>query len=148
MATILPFVTYANLGPEDADTLFSIIADTPETVAARLTERFGFRGVAMTRRESHSARHNGLSGLFYLDGVTYASQRYELVDIVDRLGGGDAFTAGLLYGLTQAYTPQDAIEFATAAACLKHTIYGDFNRVTLSEVQALVAGDGSGRVRR
>jgi len=80
-------------------------------------------------------------------GETYRSRAYD-IDIVDRVGGGDSFAAGLIYGLVCGKSPQDALEFATAASCLKHSISGDFNLVSVAEVEALAKGDGSGRVQR
>jgi 2-dehydro-3-deoxygluconokinase len=116
-------------------------------VATRLTERFKFKGVAITLRESFSASHNGWSGLYFAAGKAHFSRRYD-VHIVDRVGGGDSFAAGLIYALGKKKAPQDAIEFAVAASCLKHSISGDFNLVRLGEVEGLLAGDGSGRVQR
>ena len=78
---------------------------------------------------------------------SYFSKSYD-VHIVDRVGGGDSFGAGLIYGISEGYAPQDALEFAVAASCLKHSIQGDFNRVTVAEVKTLMGGDGSGRVSR
>jgi 2-dehydro-3-deoxygluconokinase len=104
--------------------------------------------LAVTLRESKSASHNGWSACSY-DGKAFRlSKQYEITHIVDRVGGGDSFAAGLIYGLTHLASPQDALEFAVAASCLKHSIPGDFNRFTVEEVQALVAGGGSGRVQR
>jgi len=148
MAEMLPLVDYAVIGTEDARALFGITGDSPTHVAEQLTERFGFTGVATTRRDSHSASHNTWSGMFYTGKHTYISQQYEINDIVDRVGGGDAFTAGLIYGLVTGLSPQETVEFAAAASCLKHSIPGDFNLLTRAEVETLVAGDGSGRVRR
>jgi 2-dehydro-3-deoxygluconokinase len=109
--------------------------------------------LAVTLRESKSASHNGWSACLY-DGKQFLlSRRYEITHIVDRVGGGDSFAAGLIYGLSNVgkgrFTgPSDALEFAVAASCLKHSIPGDFNRFTVEEVQALVDGGGSGRVQR
>ena len=116
-------------------------------VATKLTERFKFKGVAITLRESFSASHNGWSGLYFTGGKAHFSRRYD-IQIVDRVGGGDSFAAGLIYALGKKKSAQDAIEFAVAASCLKHSISGDFNLVSLAEVEALLAGDGSGRVQR
>jgi 2-dehydro-3-deoxygluconokinase len=99
-------------------------------------------------RESRSADHNGWAACLH-DGTDFrVSRRYEITDIVDRVGGGDAFAAGLIYGLLTWDDPARALEFATAASCLKHSIPGDFNRVGVAEVEALVGGDASGRVQR
>jgi 2-dehydro-3-deoxygluconokinase len=104
--------------------------------------------LAVTLRESKSASHNGWSACLY-DGKAFVlSKQYEITHIVDRVGGGDSFAAGLIYGLTHLAGPQEALEFAVAASCLKHSIPGDFNRFTVEEVQSLVAGGGSGRVQR
>ncbi len=102
----------------------------------------------ITLRESHSADTNGWSACMF-DGTTFRrSRQYEITDIVDRVGGGDSFAGGLIYGLLALGDDQQALEFATAASCLKHSIPGDFNRVSVSEVQSLVGGDASGRVQR
>ena len=104
--------------------------------------------IAITLRESRSASHNGWSACLF-DGQEFRlSKTYEITHIVDRVGGGDAFAGGLIYGLIQQMADQDALEFAVAASCLKHSIPGDFNRFTVEEVQALIKGGGSGRVQR
>ncbi len=104
--------------------------------------------VAVTLRESISADHNGWRACIN-DGETfYVTRRYDITDIVDRVGGGDSFAAGLIYGLNTYDSDEKALDFAVAASCLKHTIPGDFNRVTVKEVETLMAGDGSGRVQR
>jgi len=105
--------------------------------------------LAVTLRESKSASHNGWSACLHDGKAFLLSKRYEITHIVDRVGGGDSFAAGLIYGLTcGSRAPQEALEFAVAASCLKHSIPGDFNRFTLEEVQALLSGGGSGRVQR
>lgn len=104
--------------------------------------------IAITLRESKSASHNGWSACLH-DGKDFiASRRYEITHIVDRVGGGDSFAAGLIYGLTHLPGPADALDFAVAASALKHSIPGDFSRCTAEEVQALRKGGGSGRVER
>ncbi len=103
---------------------------------------------AITLRSSHSADHNSWSACLHNGKEFIASRGYEIADIVDRVGGGDAFSAGLIYGLLNLAGDRAALEFATAASCLKHSIPGDFNRVRLGEVEALVKGDASGRVQR
>jgi 2-dehydro-3-deoxygluconokinase len=117
--------------------------------AERVTTGFGPRMVAITLRESLSASDNGWSALLFDSeaGVCHRSQRYS-VRVVDRIGAGDSFAAGLIYGLLQPWTGETALAFAVGASALKHTIPGDFNRVSVTEVQQLVAGDGSGRVQR
>jgi 2-dehydro-3-deoxygluconokinase len=104
--------------------------------------------IAITLRESHSASHNGWSACLHDGSKFMLSRRYEITDIVDRVGGGDSFAAGLIYGLTELGSPTEALEFAVAASCLKHSIPGDFNRSSVDEVKALAQGDGSGRVQR
>lgn len=106
------------------------------------------RRVAITLRESKSADRNDWSACLY-DGEQFlVSRKYEITDIVDRVGGGDSFSAGLIYGLNHYDDERQALEFAVAASCLKHTISGDFNRVSAPEVEALMKGSGSGRVQR
>jgi 2-dehydro-3-deoxygluconokinase len=102
----------------------------------------------ITLRESHSADHNGWSAVMFDRKEFLSSRHYEITDIVDRVGGGDSFAAGLIYGLRAYKDGQRALEFATAASCLKHSILGDVNRVGVAEVEALMAGDASGRVQR
>ena len=104
--------------------------------------------VAVTLRESHSADHNTWSACLANTGEFHRSHRYEIHDIVDRVGGGDAFAGGLIFGLMRGDAPRAALAFATAASCLKHSISGDFNRVTVAEVEALMGGDTTGRVKR
>jgi 2-dehydro-3-deoxygluconokinase len=120
-----------------------------EAAARQVCKEFGVRMVAITQRESVSASDNGWSGLLWdaAAGVFHRSQRYDL-RIIDRIGGGDSFAAGLIYGLVTGRTPEAALHFAVAASALKHTIPGDFNRVTVEEVDRLAKGDGSGRVIR
>jgi 2-dehydro-3-deoxygluconokinase len=103
---------------------------------------------AITLRESRSADVNGWSAVLHNRTALHASQRYEITDIVDRVGAGDSFAAGLIYGLTTYRDDTKALEFAAAASCLKHSILGDFNRVSVAEVEALMKGEASGRVQR
>ena len=102
----------------------------------------------ITLRESHSADNNGWSAILHNRKKSLASRRYEITNIVDRVGAGDSFAAGFIYGSVTYRDDQRALEFATAASCLKHSILGDFNRVDVAEVEALVKGEGSGRVQR
>ena len=118
-----------------------------QDVASAIVGRFGIETVAITLRESQSASRNGWSGMFYQDGRAYFSRRYE-IDIVDRVGSGDAFAAGLIYGMMKGLEPQETIEFAAASGCLKHSVPGDFNVVSVAEIEALARGGGSGRVQR
>jgi 2-dehydro-3-deoxygluconokinase len=120
-----------------------------ESVCTQLTKRFPrAKKVIITLRGSINANHNTWGGCLYSDKL-YQSKRYDITHIVDRVGGGDSFMGGLIYGLiTYPADDQKALDFAVAASCLKHTIYGDFNQVTVSEVENLMKGDGSGRVSR
>lgn len=104
--------------------------------------------IAITLRESHSADRNGWSACLRDSEAFRLSRRYEIMDIIDRVGGGDSFASGLIYGLNAYDDTQQALEFAVAASCLKHSISGDFNRVTVAEVTRLMGGDSSGRVQR
>jgi 2-dehydro-3-deoxygluconokinase len=104
--------------------------------------------IAITLRESKSADHNGWSACMNDRNNFYLSRKYEIYDIVDRVGGGDAFSGGLIYGLNKYENKEDALNFAVAASCLKHSISGDFNRVSAAEVEKLMGGDASGRVQR
>ena len=104
--------------------------------------------IAITLRESKSADTNGWSTCINNREKFYVSRHYDINDIIDRVGGGDSFAGGLIYGLNTYDTMEDALEFATAASCLKHSVVGYFNRVTVDDVKKLMAGDGSGRVQR
>lgn len=116
-------------------------------VAEKLTERFGFQKTAITLRTSISANDNKWAAMLYEDGKCYFSREY-LMHIVDRVGGGDSFGAGLIYAGLKGYNPEEAINFAVAASCLKHSIEGDFNLISAEEVGKLAGGDASGRVQR
>lgn len=118
-------------------------------VSERLTREFGVAQVAITLRESRSASENGWSAVLFesADRAFHRSQRYD-ISVVDRLGGGDSFAAGLIYGLLTGRPADAALRFAVAASALKHTMPGDFNRVTVAEVDRLADGDASGRVQR
>ena len=120
-----------------------------EKLTARvLAEYPGLKAIAITLRESHSASHNGWSACLNDRSEFLVSRSYEITHIVDRVGGGDSFAGGLIWGLQNLKTHQEALEFAVAASCLKHSIPGDFNRFTVDEVNALIKGGGSGRVQR
>lgn len=106
------------------------------------------KSIAITLRESFSASHNGWSACFNDRKAFITSKHYDITHIVDRVGGGDCFAGGLIYGLLTQPSSQDALEFAVAASCLKHSIPGDFNRFSAEEVQTLIQGGGSGRVQR
>ncbi len=116
-------------------------------VFKQMVEKFNFKYVVSSLRESHSASDNGWSALIY-DGVNFHHSKHYDIRIVDRVGGGDSFAAGLIYGLSTGKSAENALEFAVAASALKHTILGDYNHVSVEEVEALLAGDGSGRVQR
>jgi 2-dehydro-3-deoxygluconokinase len=147
---------------EDADKVFGIKAPEADVtggkveadayvyVCEKLVERFSnLKMVAITLRGSLSASHNTWSGILWHDGKTYTAPKYDIVPIVDRVGGGDSFCGGLIYGLrTYGDDVQQALNFAVAASCLKHAIPGDFNLVSVAEVEKLMGGDASGRVSR
>lgn len=121
-----------------------------ESVCVQLMRRFGkAKKVIITLRGSINANHNTWGGVLYDGKTLYQSPRYDITHIVDRVGGGDSFMGGLIYGLmTHPGDDSYALDFAAAASCLKHTIYGDYNEVSVSEVESLMKGDGSGRVSR
>lgn len=159
MGALMNYVDYCIANEEDAKDVFGIEADNTDikggkldrngyiAVAEKLTDRFDFKGVAITLRESKSANDNDWSGMFYTNGKAAFGKKYSM-HIVDRVGGGDSFGGALIYALSNGYDPQRTIEFAVAASCLKHSVEGDFNLVSLSEVEALANGDASGRVQR
>jgi 2-dehydro-3-deoxygluconokinase len=161
MSGLMEFVDIAIANEEDAEKVFGIKAANTDLhsgkiddagyreVCRKMVERFGFKKVAITLRESYSASDNGWSAILYdsAAGQFYKSKKYN-IHIVDRVGGGDSFGGGLIYALLSGRDNQQAIEFAVAASCLKHTIPGDFNLVSVAEVEALMKGDGSGRVQR
>ena len=120
-----------------------------EGIAKKAMELYpNIKRVAITLRESKSADRNDWAACIYDGKEFYVSRKYEITDIVDRVGGGDSFSGGLIYGLLTYEKQSDALEYAVAASCLKHTISGDYNRVTVAEVTALMKGSGSGRVER
>ncbi len=159
MNELCQYVDVCIANEEDASDVFGIKAANTDLyagqvntegykdVARQLAERFGFKKVAITLRESLSANDNIWSGMLY-DGSEYCFSKKYKMHIVDRVGGGDSFGAGLIYSLLNGYDTQGAIEFAVAASCLKHSVEGDFNMVSVDEVQKLAGGDGSGRVQR
>ena len=159
MAGLMQYVDVCIANEEDASDVFGIKADNTDVttgkvnhegykdVAKKLADRFGFKKVAITLRGSISANDNNWAAMLY-DGENYYFSKNYLIHIVDRVGGGDSFGAGLIYSQLMGYAPQDSIEFAVAASCLKHSIEGDFNMVSVDEVTKLAGGDGSGRVQR
>lgn len=159
METLMPYVDLCIANEEDAADVFGIKAKHTDIqqgsldkegyieVAKELIRRFGLKRVAITLRESLSASTNNWSALL-TDGKEFNFAKKYTIQIVDRVGGGDSFGAGLIYGLLNLGSDREALEFATSASCLKHTIEGDYNLVSVSEVTALMKGDGSGRVQR
>lgn len=118
-----------------------------QSIFKQMVEKFDFKYVVSSLRESYSASDNGWSACIYDGNEFYHSKKYD-IRIVDRVGGGDSFASGLIYGLLQDQNYKDALEFGVAASALKHTILGDFNMVSVEEVEKLVHGDASGRVQR
>lgn len=159
MGNLCRYVDVCIANEEDASDVFGIRAkDTDvitgtvnregyQDVAAQLRERFGFSYVAITLRESISASDNNWSAMLYDGKEYYFSKKYS-IRIVDRVGGGDSFGGGMIAAMLNGYGPQDTIEFAVAASCLKHSVEGDYNMVTTQEVLKLAGGDASGRVQR
>lgn len=123
-------------------------AEGYKPVFQKLMQDYGFKYVVSTLRESYSASVNGWKGMIYDGNEFYTSRRYEIKPIVDRVGGGDSFSAGIIHGLANGKPMQWALEFAVAASALKHTIPGDVNLVSASEVECLMNGNGNGRVER
>jgi 2-dehydro-3-deoxygluconokinase len=159
MTKLCEYVDVCIANEEDAKDVFGIEAENTDiyggklnhegyvSVAKKLKDTFGFEKVAITLRTSISANDNNWAGMLYDGENAYFSKSYAL-HIVDRVGGGDSFGAGLIYALLNGKDTQGAIEFAVAASALKHSIEGDYNRVSVSEVEKLAGGDGSGRVVR
>lgn len=159
MSEICRYVDVCISNEEDAADVFGIHAEGTDvdtgkinrdgyrSVAEQLTKMFGFRAVAITLRESISANDNNWAAMLYQGGECYFSRKYAM-HIVDRVGGGDSFGGGLIYAMRAGYDPQKTIEFAVAASCLKHSVEGDYNMVSVAEVEALAGGSGSGRVQR
>ncbi|MCR4990500.1 MAG: sugar kinase [Lachnospiraceae bacterium] len=159
MTKLCEYVDVCISNEEDAKDVFGIEAegsditggklntDGYKSVAKQLADRFGFEKVAITLRTSISANDNDWQGMLF-DGKDYCFSKQYHLHIVDRVGGGDSFGGGLIYALLNNYSTQDAIEFAVAASALKHSIEGDFNRVSVDEVKKLAGGDASGRVQR
>ncbi len=156
---LTPYIDVCIANEEDAEKVFGIKANNTDItggkisydgykqVAEKLVQKYGFKMVATTLRESISASDNNWSAMLYDGKEFYFSKKYN-VHIVDRVGGGDSFGAGLIYSQLNNFSQQEAIEFAVAASCLKHTIEGDFNLMSVAEVKALAGGDASGRVQR
>lgn len=159
MTELCRYVDVCIANEEDAKDVFGIQAENTDinkgkldkeaykSVAKQLMDRFAFKKVAITLRSSISASDNDWAGMLYDGENFYFSKEYKL-HIVDRVGGGDSFGAGLIYSMLTGKSMYETIEFAVAASALKHSIEGDFNRVSVAEVEKLVGGDGSGRVQR
>ena len=159
MTDLCQYVDVCISNEEDAKDVFGIEAENTDiyggklnkegykSVARQLADRFGFEKVAITLRTSLSASDNNWAGMLY-DGKEYCFSKEYHLHIVDRVGGGDSFGGGLIYALLSGKDSQETIEFAVAASALKHSVEGDFNRVSVAEVEKLAHGDGSGRVQR
>ena len=159
MTRLCQYVDVCIGNEEDADTTLGFKAagtditkgelnlDGYKSVFKQMKDKFGFKYIASTLRESHSASDNGWSALVYDGNEFYHTKQYE-VRIVDRVGSGDSFASGFIYGLVSGMSMSESAEFGVAASALKHTIPGDLNHATLSEVKELMKGDGSGRVQR
>lgn len=159
MTEICKYVDVCIANEEDAADVFNITAECSDvnsgkideqsyaTVAKQLQQRFGFKYVAITLRESISASDNNWSAILYDGNTIYISHKYA-IHLVDRIGGGDSFGGGLIYGMLQYKDAKKALEFAVAASCLKQTIEGDFNLMKVSDVLQLLKGNGSGRIQR
>lgn len=159
MQQLMPYIDVLIANEEDAEKVLGIKARDTDVasgklnrngyvdVAKRICQTYGTKVVAVTLRRSISASDNEWSAMLYADGQAYFSKQY-MIHLVDRVGGGDSFTAGLLYGIMNDYKPQETIEYAAAASCLKQTMELDFNLSTEDEVSRLVGGDSSGRVQR
>lgn len=159
MSQLLPYTDVLIANEEDAEDIFGIKAEDTnvvagtlnlegyEDVAKKLSNLFSFKAVAITLRGSISASENTWGGLLYRNGITYHSKHY-LINIVDRVGGGDSFGGGLIHAMLHDDDPQKMINFAVAASCLKQTIEHDFNLVPVDQILSLVEGDTTGRVKR
>ena len=159
MTELCQYVDVCISNEEDAKDVFGIEAEDTDiyggklnhegykSVAKQLADKFGFEKVAITLRSSISASDNDWAGMLY-DGENYCFSKSYHLHITDRVGGGDSFGGGLIYSLLTGKSTQDAIEFAVAASALKHSIEGDYNRVSVAEVEKLAGGDASGRVQR
>lgn len=160
MRKLTEYVDVAIANEEDVQKSLGIVADVDvekgsldrekyKVISDKVLEIYpNMKLIAITLRESNSADSNGWAACLNDRTYFYESKKYQINDIIDRVGGGDSFAAGLIFGLNHYKEKQNALEFAVAASCLKHSIMGDFNRVTVSDVKLLMEGDGSGRVQR
>lgn len=159
MTALVGYCDIVIANEEDAEKVFGIKAEHADVeggllheegyqqVATELVSRFKLKCAAITLRENVDASVNNWSAMLYDGSDFYKSRKYNM-HIVDRVGGGDSFCAGLIYGMSSGYTMQKSLEFATAASCLKHSIEGDMNLISISEAEALMNGDASGRIQR
>lgn len=159
MSKLMTYVDVLIANEEDAKKIFGISAtgsdiesgilnlDGYKSVCLQIEERFNIHTVAITLRESYSANRNGWSAVLYSGGEFFASRKYDMT-VLDRVGGGDSFSAGLIHSLINNYNPNDAVEYAVACSCLKHSINGDFHIISDDEVKQLINSGGNGRVQR
>ena len=156
MTGLMANVDYCIANEGHTDSILGIVPPGPEKttaldryldIAEKLVAKFGFKGVALTLRETQSATRNTFGAVYCANGNVYRSRSYNL-EIVDRIGGGDAFASGLIHGLMSKRDPQYVVEFAAAAGCLKHSVPGDYLVASREEIETLMGGDGTGRVQR
>ena len=153
--TMVPLIEYVDIligGKMDPEIMLGIGAknesdESYEELLLTLSEKFSLQFMGLSLRESFSADHNDWAGLFLSNNEIYKSKKYE-IQIVDRVGAGDAFSAGLIYGIIKGLEPQDTVDFAIAASALAHTFHGDFNLSTIDEIKGVASGDVSGRIKR
>lgn len=160
LSRLLPFVDVLITNENQAAELFGVSVPASEIdgdevsnegyrcLAEELGEKYGIKTVALTERRTYSAEDNRFTAKLWSEGRLYPAWVYRITHMIDRVGAGDAFAAGLIYALGTAMEPQTAIDFATAAGCLKHSVEGDYNRVSVSEVEKLARGESAGRVQR
>jgi 2-dehydro-3-deoxygluconokinase len=149
-SALIPMMKHVDVcivGAGEAATIFGIEAHSDEALASALAQEFGFGTVAISQRKATSASSTAFGALLYASETCHISRRHD-VDIVDRVGAGDAMTGALIYALQRGDDPAHAVEFAVAAGALKHSIPGDFALLTLAEVEALAGGSDGGRVQR
>jgi 2-dehydro-3-deoxygluconokinase len=157
---LLPYIDYLIVNEEDLGLMFDVQMqktnvqkgtlnlDEYRTALSQLTKAFNLKGIAVTLRTSLSATHNLWQGLLQTDGKLSVSSQYDIQPIVDRIGSGDAFAAGLIYGLINKFDSHRVIDFATAAGVSKHYIQGDFNQASLTWIESLIKGEANGRILR
>ena len=159
METLMPYIDVVTGNEEDAEKMLGIVPGNSDVtggkldkqgytdVASQIVAKYGCKAVGFTLRTSYSASDNGWAGMAYADGKAHFSKEYK-IHLVDRVGGGDSFTSGLIYSYLQGYDWKKSVEFAVASSCLKQTIELDYNLSTVEEITKLMNGDGSGRVQR